>query len=190
MAAGPSNYGRMTTNLDASESSDPNNDTLLTYVWDSGDGITETTSATATSHTHAQGRKCTVTLTVRGSLNRSSEPARIDVFPGDPSKPMVENLADESPFHVDEPITADSSATDPDASDAVDELRWEALPHHDGNHVHLYKGATDSNVTFPGTAPEGLFSVDLNLNYLEVRSSPPAFSASRRRFPSTCGHRQ
>ena len=175
MASGTNNYGPMTMDFDASGSSDPDDNTPLTYVWNFGDGTPQTTSTPASSHTYAQSRKYTVTLTVRDSLDEPSEPTTINVFPGDtPPEPVIESPADESTFHLDEQIEASGSATD--AEDDADgdpatgpTLRWDVFQHHDGNHAHPYTNGTGDSLTFLGADPEGLYSTDPDLNYLEVR---------------------
>ncbi len=156
--------------FDGSKSNDPDNaNEQLTYEWDFGDGTpTETTSTPSHTYTDTERKKYTVTLTVRDSANKPSEPARIDVFPDNtPPEPVIDGPADETTFGVDEPITAEGSATDPDGDGTT--LRWGILQHHDGNHEHPYKSGAGSELAFVGSAPEGLYSTDPNENYLEVR---------------------
>jgi glucose/arabinose dehydrogenase len=67
----------------ASGSSDPESGTLR-YNWDLGDGTTTTTNEPTISYQYGAPGKKTVTLTVtdNGAPPQTSEPARIDVFPG------------------------------------------------------------------------------------------------------------
>ena len=55
----------LTVNFSAFGSSDPNQGDTLTYLWDFGDGASETTSAPLLAHTYLQGGTYTVTLRVR-----------------------------------------------------------------------------------------------------------------------------
>ncbi len=169
--------------FDASKTADSTG-TPLTYLWDfDGDGRTdETTAGPQVSHTYAERGKYTVRLTVRNGEGGTSDPAKIGVFPGDaPPDPVIESPADESGFTVagtDESgndvknVSVEGSATDPDG-DAIDELRWEVLQYHDEGHAHPWQsspsGEVTSNFSFPGPAPEGLYSTEPGANYLEVR---------------------
>ena len=155
-------------NFDASGSRDPNGQPL-TYLWDFGDGSTQTTEGPTNSHTYDRRAKYTVQLAVRDSRGEVSEPATLDVFPGDaPPEPTISGPADEAPFTVDGWITASGSASDPDAGDTAG-LSWQVLQHHDGNHTHTYASGTGASVAFPGPPPEGLYSTNPAENFLEVR---------------------
>jgi hypothetical protein len=158
----------LTINFDASGSSDPEGDTPLTYLWDFGDGATATTATPTTDHTYASAGKYTVTLTVRDSLDKVSDPVRIDVFPGDtPPQPMIETPTESTTFRIGQGFTATGSATDEEGGTIT--LRWEVLRHHDGNHAHPYLNGTGQSATFTAPEPEGLYSTDPQLNYLEIR---------------------
>ena len=166
----------LTINFDASGSKDPNGDTSLTYLWDfDSDGtVDETIPTTPTvSNTYPQRGAYTATLKVRNSAGNTSDPAKIEVFPGDtPPEPVIEGPADESAFLTGQRISATGSASDRDG-DEILELRWEVLQHHDGNHTHTWDASPLDEVTnsfsFGGPAPEGLYSTDPDENYLEVR---------------------
>jgi cytochrome c len=78
--------------FDASGTRDPNGDANLTYKWDwNGDGTVDESTATPTmGHTYTERGKYAATLTVEDSANAVSEPAKIDVFPGDaPPDPAI-----------------------------------------------------------------------------------------------------
>ena len=173
--------------FDASGTTDPTG-TPLTYEWDfDGDGsVDETTEGTTgerVSHTYAARGKYTAKLTVRNGEGSTSDPAKVEVFPGEaPPDLVIESPADESGFTVagtDENgddvknITVAGSANDPDEGDAIKELRWEILQYHDAGHLHTWQSSPLGEVTpsfsFPGPAPEGLYSTEPGANYLEVR---------------------
>jgi len=168
----------LTMSFDASGSTDAENQPL-TYVWDFGDGTEpETTTAATKSHTYEKRGEYNVSVTVRDDTTGVSDPpARMTVYPGDtpPGRPSITSPADESIFTVppkegdtaQENITATGSATDPDG-DAVT-LEWEVVQHHDANHTHPYDNGKGETFTFPGAEPEGLYSMEPQENYLEVR---------------------
>lgn len=176
------NYGDANTdepglqmNFDASGSTDSSNGTSLTYLWDFGDETTRTTEAPTVGHTYDQRGKYPVELTVTDTQNGAEDAATIDVFPGDtPPDPDISDPADEALFAVDQKITANGSATDPDG-DQIQGLKWEVLRHHDGNHAHPWHSkacdgvAACDSAEFAAPQPEGLYSTKPAENYLEVR---------------------
>ncbi len=168
MTEGTNNYGPLTMSFDASESKNPEGGTLR-YIWDFGDGTTETTDTPTNSHTYAQRGRYTVKLRVENAASGAADTATIDVFPGNqPPEPTVQGPADESRFVVDEQLRATGSATDPDG-DGVQSLEWQVLQHHDQNHTHPWASGSGDTLTFDAPAPEGLYSTEPNANYLEVR---------------------
>ena len=165
------NYGPLTMNFDASGTRDPNGDADLNYEWDwDGNGTVDetTTNDPRVSHTYTQRDRYTVKLTVVDSTGLRSDPAEVEVFPGDaPPEPSIDQVPTE--FRVGEPITASGTATDPDRDDPVT-LKWEVAQVHDNNHEHpLKQEVPGESVTFNGPPAEGLYSTNPDENYVEVR---------------------
>jgi glucose/arabinose dehydrogenase/PKD repeat protein len=156
-------------NFDASGTKDPNGDANLSYRWDfDGNGsVDKTTDAPQTSHTYAERGKYAVALTVADGTGAISEPAKINVFPGDaPPEPAITQAPDA--FRVGAAHTATGGATDPD--DDTVALSWEVAQVHDENHEHpLKQGVSGGSVDFNGPPSEGLFSMDPARNYVVVR---------------------
>ncbi len=169
------NYGPLTMNFDASGTRDPNGDAQLTYRWDfDGNGtVDETGSSPTVSHTFTKRGRYTVTLTVEDSTGMVSEPAKIDVFPGDaPPEPAITQAP--ADFKVGEVYTAAGTATDPDGDGVT--LKWEVAQVHDDNHEHpLQQDVPGDSVTFNGPPAEGLYSTNPQQNYLEVRLTATDF---------------
>jgi glucose/arabinose dehydrogenase len=170
------NKAGLQMNFDASRTTDPTG-TPLSYGWDfDGNGtLDKTTTGPETSHTYGARGRYTVTLKVTNGDGNVSDPAKIDVFPGDePPAPTIDSLTEAQTqaaadgFRVGGDYTATGSATDPDG-DAPVELEWEVVQRHDNNHEHPLEGATGEVVTFSGPKPEGLYSTNPDENYVEVR---------------------
>jgi hypothetical protein len=156
-------------NFDASGTRDPNGNAGLTYRWDfDGDGDVDQSDPSPTmSHTYTERDRYAVTLTVEDGAGMVSEPARIEVFPGDaPPEPAITQAPEE--FRVGEPYTVDGTADDPD-NDGVT-LSWEVAQVHDENHEHpLKQDVPGESVEFNGPPSEGLFSTEPTQNYAVVR---------------------
>lgn len=157
-------------NFDASATRDPDDNLPLEYRWDfDGDGnVDSTTGSPTVSHTYTVRDKYTVALTVEDSLGGVSEPARIDVFPGNkPPEPSITQMPAE--FRVGETYTASGTADDSDGDEPL-ALGWEVAQVHDNNHEHpAAEPQTGPNLTFRGQPSEGLYSTDPQQNYLVVR---------------------
>lgn len=67
--------GDLTVLLDASTSTDPDDD-IVSYLWDFGDGTVEETLTPTTTHTYAQEGTFTITLTVTDSLLATDSTSR------------------------------------------------------------------------------------------------------------------
>jgi hypothetical protein len=177
------NTAGLQMDFDASGTTDPTG-TPLSYGWDfDGNGtVDETTTGPETSHTYDARGRYTVTLKVTNGDGNVSDPAKVDVFPGDePPAPTIDGLteaqiqptevqaqADADAFRVGGDYTATGSATDPDG-DAPVGLTWEVVQRHDDNHEHPLENATGNGVSFAGPKPEGLYSTNPDENFVEVR---------------------
>ena len=153
--------------FDAAATDDPDGDGPLTYMWAFGDGSSAETTTPTTTHPYEQRGKYTVTLTVKDGEGAVSEPATIEVFPGDePPQPTITEAPTE--FQVGETHTARGTATDPDTGPVT--LSWQAVQVHDNNHEHPLQSAEASDrLMFNGPPAEGLYSTDPDENYVVVR---------------------
>lgn len=166
--------GSLTVNFNGGASNDIDGDSITSYLWNFGDGVTDTTTTPTVSHTYLTDGQFTATLQVRdsnGAISLNTATVRIDT--GDPPVPTILSPAAGTTFSVGQTITLIGSATDtedgtlPDAS-----LRWEVLRHHragtPGEHTHPWFGPQNgNNLTFTAPAPEDLEST--NSSYLEIR---------------------
>lgn len=174
-------------NFDAFGTRDPEDNEMLEYVWDfDGSGTVDETTSPSASRTYAERGKYTVTSRVEDSLGWVSEPARIDVFPGNrPPEPAVDQIPAE--FRVGEPVTASGTATDPDG-DAPVTLSWQAVRSHDGNHGHTLKSAEASgSLTFEDPRRRACTRRARTTTTWSSGSSPPTRWASPRPSRGSCG---
>ena len=167
----------------ASGTTDPTG-TPLTYEWDfDGDEtVDRITDAPTAEHTYDTRGRYAATLRVTNGEGNVSDPARVEVFPGDePPEPTIDSLTEASAqpagsqaeagvdaFRVGGDYAATGSATDPDGDVPVG-LMWEVVQRHDGNHEHTLESAAGEGLAFSGPKPEGLYSTDPGGNYVEVR---------------------
>lgn len=159
----------LTIDFDASASTNPQGG-LLTYIWNFGDGNSQTTTdpTNSVSHTYAQTGKYTVKLTVRNEAGRE-DTASVTVYPGDtPPEPKIEAPSTSALFTVGQSINLRGSATDTEDT-ATPNLTWRVVRHHNGNHTHPYFSGTGSSQSFTGPAPEELSATNPVGNYLEIR---------------------
>jgi glucose/arabinose dehydrogenase len=137
MTANPtSGPAPLLVNFDGSASTDPNNDPL-TYLWDFGDGNTDTTTVPTTSHTYQTVGSFNATLRVRDPGGLTSLPASRTIQPGN-TAPLVTMASpvEGSKFNVGQNLTLNGTATDSqDGTLSASRLSWVVLRHH-GNHDH------------------------------------------------------
>ena len=160
----------LTVEFDGSGSSDPDGDTPLTYLWDFGDGNIGETSTPEITHTYAESKRFNATLWVRDSRGKLSDPAPVEVFPGNtPPEPLVTAPSTDYQFKVGDRVALSGAASDQEDGAVTDaSLKWEVLRHHNNNHTHPYDSDTGGSLTINAPAPEDLFSTGAG-NYLEVR---------------------
>ncbi|MGI8910976.1 MAG: PQQ-dependent sugar dehydrogenase, partial [Rubrobacteraceae bacterium] len=157
--------------FDGSSSSDPDDDTPLTYIWDFGDGTTpETITDSATSHTYARSGKRIATLQVRDSRGALSDPYTVEVFPGNtPPVPAVTAPGADYRFRVGSQVGLSGAATDPEDSTVQGtSLKWEVLRHHNASHAHPYDSGIGGRINVTAPPPEDLSSTGVG-NNLEAK---------------------
>ena len=156
----------LTTDFDASQSTDPDMDTLA-YDWDFGDGSPHETTVQAT-HTYETPGVYTATVTVTDG-NGGSDTATVRVDAGNyAATPTIESPAVDQKFAVGEKITLTGSATDPEDGLLPDSaLTWEVIKHH-ASHTHPFLPPTHgNNIEITGPQPEDTAAT--TNTYLEVR---------------------
>jgi glucose/arabinose dehydrogenase len=147
----------------AAGSSDPDDDTL-TYLWDFGDGETQTTSSPSASHEYDTPGAKTITLTVRddGDPPLDSEPVSVQVFPGNapPTAAIaLENVTTPGRdlYHAGDEWRFTASDVADDQTDPADmEYEWEVVFHH-REHTHPFLLPQDTLGT------SGVFTIPTNV---------------------------
>ena len=159
----------LAVSFDGSGTSDPDGDTLLTYVWSFGDGSPDVETASPTTmHTYGIG-SFTASLRVRDSQNALSDPATITIDAGNsPPLPTITSPSSSLRFRVGQAITLTGEATDVEDGDLpANALVWTVILHHN-DHTHPFLGPVSGNdVPFTAPAPEDLDATAGS--YLEIR---------------------
>lgn len=152
-------------------SSDPNGDPL-TYQWNFGNGITETTSAPTTVYTYTVVGVYTASLQVRDSVGLLSTLDTIQIQPGNtPPVPEIQLPTDGTEFSVGEIISLQGSAIDPQSQPFT--LSWNVLLWHvdvntpGADHYHPFHNASGATSSFAAPAPEDFNATQLS--YVTVR---------------------
>ncbi|MFN8515067.1 MAG: PQQ-dependent sugar dehydrogenase [Chloroflexia bacterium] len=143
----------LTVHFDGSESSDPNQGTTLTYLWDFGDGNTTSTTVPTVSHTYTVANTYTATLRVRDNGNLLSNTATVEIGAGNtPPVPAITAPPVGTFYASGRDYTLEGSATDPeDGALAGTQLSWTLLLHHNAHTHPLLGPVSGSTLTF--TAP-------------------------------------
>lgn len=145
----------LTVAFRGSDSSDDDDD-LLTYAWDFGDGSQASTAADP-SHTYTVGGRYTATLTVTDP-DGASDADTVQIDAGNtPPTPVIDAPLPSKRFIVGESIVLHGHATDQQDGAMNDaSLTWEARLRHN-EHVHPYLDATTGNdVELVAPPPEDL----------------------------------
>ncbi len=166
-------FGDVHVTFDGSESIDPNGD-ALTYLWDFGNGTTQTTSTNTTSYTYPIGGRYTALLQVRDTSGALSNAATLLIdTENNPPVITINQPVLGATFGVGDSITLQASANDDrDGNLPNTAFRWEVVLHHRagqvGAHTHPFFGPQSGNsLTFTAPAPED-FDAASN-SYLELR---------------------
>jgi glucose/arabinose dehydrogenase/PKD repeat protein len=158
----------LTVQFNAANSSDPDDDEIVAYQWDFGDGNSTIAYTPTVNHTYQQVGVYTATLRVRDSrdaLSANLSEQRIDVG-NTPPVASIDAPAADLRFTVGQPIALRGSATDAqDGPLSGSRLEWEVRLHHD-THFHPYLSGTGSTLPLTAPAPEDLAAAANS--YLEV----------------------
>ena len=155
----------LTVNFNGGSSTDADGDTLA-YEWDFGDGSARSTAAQVT-HTYTQAGTFTATLKVSDGRG-GEDTATVEVEAGnEPPSATIASPAAGQRFAVDETITLNGSASDPeDGPLPPDALTWEVIRHHD-THTHPFFPITTGNpLQIEGPPPEDIHATATS--HLEV----------------------
>jgi len=160
MSASPiTGVAPLTVDFDGSASGDPEEE-ALTYLWDFGDGGTDTTTTPLTSHTYNSDGTYSASLVVRDPGGLESAPFALTIIVGNtPPTPVINSPAEGSTFSVGQTITLNGSASDiEDGSYPASALLWHVWLFH-RDHRHPYFGPVYGNgLTITGPAPEDLLA--------------------------------
>jgi glucose/arabinose dehydrogenase/PKD repeat protein len=148
----------LTINFNASNSTDPDGDSL-SFEWNFGDGNIGT--GVTTSHTYTQAGPLRITLTVRDSRGASSALKRW-VYPGNNAPvPIITSPGASSRFGVGDIITLQATASDAeDGTLSGSQLSWQVAVVHN-THTHPYVSTTTGNsLTLTMPSPEDLAATE------------------------------
>lgn len=167
----------LTVTFSAVGSSDPNNDPL-TFDWNFGDGVTQTTAALTVTHSYGANGTYTATLVARDTQNAASTPASVVINVGNTAPVLtIMTPLTTTRFAVGQVITLTGSAVDAQEGPLpASALNWEVVLHHidetnpQNAHTHPYVPLTAGNgITFTAPAPEDLGAT--RYSFLEIKLS-------------------
>jgi glucose/arabinose dehydrogenase/PKD repeat protein len=168
------------TTLDASGSTDPDDDALA-YTWQLGDG--KQASGKIVKHTYTKAGKYEVVLTAADDKGASSsQTLRVDVGNTPPVLTLLSpNL--ESRFAVGEKILLSAKATDAEEGELSGErLSWQAWLRHN-DHVHPYVASTSgSALELPMAAPENLAATETSYLLVHLTATDSTGLSTRQEF--------
>jgi glucose/arabinose dehydrogenase/PKD repeat protein len=140
-------------------------DTVTSWSWDFGDGITEETSGPDVVHQYDVAGPHQVSLSVIDSRGAVSQPATKTVHVGEHAPQItITGPSSDSRFSVGQPFTVTATAEDPEEGDLTDKISWTILRRH-ANHVHPFlDGKSGGSVSDVFPDPEDLSAAaDSNL---------------------------
>ena len=155
-------------NFDASNSSDPDGDSLQ-YQVTFGDGATSQGTSPTVSHRYAAAGTFTATLVVTDGRGGTSSPVSMLISVGNVApQPVIGSPSPSTQFAVGQVVTLTGSATDPEQGTLPNSaLTWSVILHH-GSHTHPFVGPVSGNgITFTAPAPEDLAAAANS--HLEIR---------------------
>jgi PKD repeat protein len=151
--------------FDARGSFDPEGG-ALTYLWDFGDGTTDTTSTPVVTHTYAEG-PWTATLRVRDPGGVVSSPTTAFISSGNaPPQVTIVRPSATTLFRVGQRVNLSATATDPeDGTLPPPAFTWTVLRHHN-DHSHPLLLQTGNDLSFVYPPPEDIPAA--STSYVEV----------------------
>jgi PKD repeat protein len=142
----------LTTQFDASGSSDPDGD-ALTYKWDFGDGTTGT--GAKPSHTYGFNGHYTATVTVSDPGGATAK-ASVTVVVGDRA-PTVSFVKPDSAFRYSDGVPVDLQVNVSDPEDGTlsgESISWQVILQHN-QHQHYIATATGASTSFTPLVTHG-----------------------------------
>ncbi len=165
--------------FDGSGSADPQGQPL-TYLWDFGDGVTDTTTAATTNHTYTTNGTFTASLRVEDVEDLVSSPDTAQIIVGNTAPtPVISSPAEGSKFFVGQTLTLSGSADDAqDGPLPASSLTWTVQRFH-LNHTHPWVGPVNgNNISFTAPAPEDLAAVQNSYLIVILTATDSAGSSS------------
>jgi uncharacterized repeat protein (TIGR01451 family) len=158
----------LTVNFNGSGSSDPEGGPL-TYAWDlDGDGAFDDSTAVSPTYTYTQPGTYNARLRVTDNQNQSATSAPVTISANNtPPTATIEAPAAGTTWKVDDLISFDGSATDPQQGPLPDSaLSWELVMHHCPSDCHTHPIQTwgGDPTTWSFNAPDHEYP-----SYLELR---------------------
>jgi glucose/arabinose dehydrogenase len=170
ISAGPTSGAvPLTVDFDGSDSADPDpGDSIVTWRWSFGDGVSQDTSGPTVSHTYTTAGQRTATLRVIDELGAISPSVSVVITPGgSPPTVSITSPASGATFTSGQVVTLSATASDPqDGTLPASALSWRVTKHH-AAHTHPFFGPTPgNNLTITTDPPEDLLAA--TNSYLEV----------------------
>jgi len=142
----------LTVNFDGSLSSDPDTGTILSYLWNFGDGASDSTSGDTVSHIYNQLGPYDATLTVNDGEG-GVDSANVTIEVGNPPTGTITNPSTGLKYNAGDTINFEGSGIDTqDGSILPDSaFEWTIIFHHN-THIHPFTefiGITQGSFTIP-----------------------------------------
>ncbi len=128
----------LTVNFNATDSTDPDPDTVLSYLWNFGDSFSDNTSGAIVSHIYNQLGPFVATLTVNDG-DGGTDSKSIDISVGTPPIGTITTPLIDTKYNAGDTISFSGSAIDAKGDPLPDSaFKWTMLFHH-GTHTHPFK---------------------------------------------------
>ncbi|MBM2819198.1 MAG: glucose dehydrogenase [Nitrosarchaeum sp.] len=161
----------LTVNFNATDSTDPDPGTLLSYLWDFGDNTSDNTSGAVVSHIYNQLGPYVATLTVNDG-DGGTDSKQIDISVGSPPTGTIITPLIGTKYNAGDTISFSGSAIDAKGDSLPDSaFKWTILFHHSA-HTHPFQqfiGVKNATFAIP-TLDDASSDVWYRL-YLKVKDS-------------------